>query len=238
MTALLVDDREPPWIAKRLTSYGCTVAIDHLDAGDYSFWPQGITAGIERKTITDLLNSMASKRLVAQVHKMVEQYELPILLRVGQFRRGHTSNLEYHDPKHPEADKEGWVRSGWAWSSFQGIMFDIWLMGVIVWDCPVPGSEPEDIAAIVHSLSKEEHKWIKERERPSVLALSKQYRNNIWALCAFSGIGPDIAKDLLKDRSFADVVKLAADNPTELYGNGFGPKRANKLHEEVVQVYG
>lgn len=230
MTAVLVDDREPAWIAARLNAYGCNAVVSRLDAGDYAFWPHGLSVGIERKTISDLLSSIASKRLVSQAHKMIESYDLAILLREGNIRRSMGGMIEYQHGTN-------WVESGWAWSSYQGIMFDLWLMGFIVWDCI--GDIAQDIATIVHSLSKEEHKWIRERERPPVIAVSAQYRNAVWALCAFDSVGPETAENLLKGRTIADVIRLAADDPKTLTEvDGFGAKRATKLHEEVTRIYG
>jgi ERCC4-type nuclease len=119
------------------------------------------------------------------------------------------------------------------------MMFDLQLMGILIWDCPVLGEAARDIATIIHSLHKEEHKWVRERERPNVLALSSQYRNNIWSLCAFDGIGPKLASLLLAGRSFADVIRAAEVAPLTLTDvEGFGKKRAEKLNEEVTVIYG
>ena len=58
-------------------------------------------------------------------------------------------------------------------------------------------------------------------------------------LCAFDGIGPETAEKLLKHFSFANVISLAASNPKALTEvSGFGMKRAEHFHEEVVATYG
>ena len=235
---VLVDDREPVVISNRIANFGLQVGIAHLDSGDYAMYPHGLSVGIERKTISNLLGSISTKQLVSQAHKLVATYDIPILLREGAWRC-NAEKLEYHDPHHPEHDSEGWVRSGWAWSSVNGMMFDLQLMGIMIWDCPVLGNAANDIATIAHSLHKEEHGWIRERERPNVLSLSKQYRNNVWALCAFDGVGPEIAGRLLAGRSFADVIRAAEVAPLTLTEvEGFGKKRAERLNEEVTMTYG
>ena len=238
--AVIVDDREPQWMADRLKALGLAVAVEHLHAGDYASFPHGLTLGIERSTISDLLGKMSSSRLVDQAWKMVDSYDIPILLREGAWRRGSTQHLEYHDPRHPDADSSsGWVTTGWAWSSFNGMMRDLGLMGILVWDCPVLGGAPEEIATIVGSLAKDEHRWVRERQRPSVLTIDRQYRNDIWALCARDGIGPELAEGLLKYGTYAEIISLAANAPKELtVVPGFGIKRAQKLHEEVTKKYG
>jgi ERCC4-type nuclease len=236
---LLVDDREPAYIASRLTQYGYNVAVGRLHSADVQFFPHGLSVGIERSTISDLLGKMSDRRIVTQAHRLIEDYDLGILLREGSFRRGRSQHLEYHDSRHPLADKDGWVTTGWAWTSWQGMQFDLWLLGLIVWDCPTLGEAASDIAVIVESLSKDEHRWIKERTRPDIKTADAQYRNNVWALSAFNGIGPEVAQSLLRGRSFADVVALAANDPKALTSlKGFGPKRASSLHEEVSRKYG
>ena len=239
VASVLVDDREPPRIAERLAALGLTVSTTRLPHGDYQTFAHGLNVIIERKTISNLLGSMSDRQIVAQAHGMVDEADLAILLREGAFRRSITQQVEYHDPRHPQADQAGWVRTGWAWSSFQGMMFDLALMGILIWDTLDLGHAPEDIAIIVGSLHQDQHRWIRERQRPNVLTADKTYRNVVWALCAFNGIGPDTAHDLLMGRCYADVIAAASDDPDALTKiNGFGKVRAKSLHEEVTTQYG
>ena len=237
MPSVIVDDREPPRIAERLAALGLTVATSRLEAGDYQFFPHGLNVLIERKTISDLLGSLSDRRIVAQAHRMVASANLCILLREGAFRKGPTQMVEYYQPRHPEADGTGWVRTGWAWASFQGMMFDLKLMGLLVWDTYDLGEAANDIAIIVESLHKDEHRWIRERERPDIITADKQYRNAVWALCAFDGIGPKVATALLKGRNFYEVIDTAARQET-VGVDGFGKARAATLQEEVLRYYG
>ena len=181
-SSVIVDDREPPWMVDRLKALGVGVAVEHLDAGDYASFPHGLTVGIERSTMPDLLGKLTSNRIVDQAWKMVDAYNIPILLREGAWRRGVSQHLEYHDPRHPESDGSGWVTTGWAWSSFNGMMRDLGLMGLLVWDCPVLGGAPEEIATIVESLAKDEHNWVRGRKRPTVFTIDRQLRNNVSGL--------------------------------------------------------
>ena len=236
---LLVESREPPIIADQLSRLGLGVGIGRFDAGDIQFWPHGMTAGIERSTISDLLGKLASGRIIAQAHKMVAAYQIPIFMREGPFRKGRSQHLEYHDPRHPDADGEGWVRTGWAWSSFQGMMFDLRLLGLLFWDCYDLGAAAYDIAMIVESLSQEDHRWLRTRTRPPVLTADKPYRNVVWSLSAFEGIGPETASELLQGHTFAEVIRAADEEPTALLTTkGFGKKRADSLHAEVTRRYG
>ena len=243
---IVVDDRQPTWHPGALSDLGLISVVDHMEFGDYSFYPHGLTALIEAKTISDLLGSMASKRLVAQAHGIVANSDIAFLLREGAFQRGIGGGLEYHSPRHPKARKDGWVESGWDWNSFNGIMLDLQMMGIRMLDCPVMGSVPEELARLVISLSKDEHKWIKERTRPEVVTIDKQYRNAVWSLCAFDGIGPEIAEGLLNEYDSISNLMSALNSETwgvkqvantTINGRKFGLKRAEKLREEVMQEW-
>ena len=237
MASVIVDDREPPRIAERLAALGLTVATSRLDAGDYQTFPHGLNVIIERKTISDLLGSLSDRRLVAQAHKIVAAADIPILLREGAFRKGVTQMVEYLQPRHPDADATGWVRTGWAWASYQGMMFDLKLMGILIWDTYDLGSAGDDIAIIVESLHRDEHKWIKERERPSLLTADRQYRDNVWGLCAFPGIGPETAETLIKHYgSFAAAVDAVANSPTDVAAVKHDGRRIGKKINQASEV--
>jgi Holliday junction resolvasome RuvABC DNA-binding subunit len=71
-----------------------------------------------------------------------------------------------------------------------------------------------------------------------VLTLDTQYRNSVWSLCAFDGIGPETAEAMLKVHgSVADVITILVNDPKLLAKDvaGLGPKRAGQLREEVLQ---
>ena len=240
---IFIDDREPPRIADQLAAYGCTVSTGHFESGDYILYPHGLSIGIERKTISNMLGSMSTNQIVTQAHRLIESFDLAIILREGAFRRGSSENLEYHDPKHPDSDATGWIKSGWAWSSWQGMQFDLQLMGLLVWDCPVLGEAARDLAAIAASLQQDSHKWIKERERPNVLALDRQWRDIIWAGCAFQGMGPETVEAVIRQLgSYAIFIDWAANRPDDLAalkvnGRKLGVK-AQGLHKQVTEKYG
>ncbi len=107
---VIVDDRQPEYDVRRLKEYGLAAVQGRLESGDFEIFPHGMAVGIEVKTISELLQSMASKRLVDQLQRMVDTYQLSILLRRGEFRRDPTGKLAYRASTHPEADAEGWVR--------------------------------------------------------------------------------------------------------------------------------
>src|SRR3990167_1371571 len=115
---VIVDSREPKFIAAQLRDFGLTVAEDTLIAGDYCFFPHGLKVGIERKRIDDLLNSLRDNRMVSQAHKMIDGYDAAILLIEGRYDRAINGVVTY------EVNNK-WVESGWSWDSFSGMMLDL-----------------------------------------------------------------------------------------------------------------
>jgi ERCC4-type nuclease len=204
-----------------------------LDAGDFQFFPHGLKVLIERKTVSDLLNSLKSARLVTQAHKLIEQSDAAILLIEGLYSRSKRGYVEYEQGS-------TLVESGWSWDAFTGMMLDLKWMGLYVHEC-YHGEAAREIARIVGSLCAEQHAWIRSRERPSVITVDPQYKNAVWALCSFGGVGPEWADAILKDQgNFAQIVCAGADQLAQVKnrkGQSFGHKRAARLVEEFEQQW-
>ncbi|KKL55171.1 hypothetical protein LCGC14_2258060 [marine sediment metagenome] len=237
---VIVDDREPDHMAGLLQSYGLQPVVSRLKYGDYQAFPHGLTMLIELKSVSDLLGSMRSKRLVAQAHGIAETADLAFIMVRGRYtERGGV--VLYQSPGHPSSDTDGWVRSGWNWDSFQAIKADIMLLGVDFIDCPNENDAAREIVRLVTTLSKDEHKWLKQRTRPEVLTLDTAYKNAVWALAAFDGIGPDTAEAMLKAYgSVAGIIvqgNLLGAKDFALKVEGLGPKRAQRFIEEVTQQW-
>ena len=114
------------------------------------------------------------------------------------------------------------------------MMLDFSLMGLVIHDCPILGEYPTEIARIITALSKDEHKWIQERERPEVTGfLDPQYKNHVWALCAFDGVGPEWAKVFDKEfGSFKEVINASKETLAGVIGpkgRKFGKVKAEKV---------
>lgn len=235
----IVDTREPKWMADQVAAYGIQVVQTALYAGDFCFFPHGLKVGIERKTTGDLMSSLrppsgergGASRMVSQVHKLREFYDCSILLIEGQIRPTPSGLVEYET-------KEGWRESGWGWDSYQSIMLDITFLGIMVHHAPM-NQAPREVARIVGSLCKDEHKWIRSRERPNVMTIDAQYKHPVWALAAFDKVGVDWADTLVKEfGTFAKVIAANMDELSEVKRGGkrFGTKRAaalvNQWHQE------
>ena len=225
---VIVDSREPESISDQLRGFGLTVVKDTLETGDYVFYPHGLKIAIERKRIDDLLHSLRDTRMVNQAHRLIDQFSTAILLVEGRYDRGLNGVVTYE-----YGNK--WIESGWSWDSFTGMMLDLKWLGLIFHQC-MSGDAAREIARIVGSLCKEEHAWIRSRERPAVITIDKQWRNSIWSLCAFDGIGPEWAEAML--RHYGTLQALFNTGIVDLSevinssGKKFGTKRAEKVRKE------
>lgn len=234
---VIVDSREPGFIADQLRSFGLTVVIDTLEAGDFQFFPHGLKVGIERKTTSDLLNSLRDNRMVSQAHKMISTYDVAMLLIEGRYDRSPNGMVTYET-------KTGWQESGWSWDSFTGMMLDLKWMGLLQHQC-MSGGAATEIARLVGSLCKENHSWIRSRERPSILTIDPQWRSVMWSLMAFKGMGNEWSDAMLKQlRSFAEVIGTDVETLAEVYTikdgkkKRYGVKRAARLRKEWDEQWG
>jgi hypothetical protein len=240
---LLADDREPDSAVPRINDYGITAITKRLLSGDYMFVAHGLTILIERKTISNLLQSMATKQLVSQAHALIENSDRAFILREGAFGRSPSGHLMYYSPRDPRADSDNWVTSDWTYDSFSGIMLDLQLMGIDFIDCPVNGDYPRELARVVMSLSKKEHGWIRDRQRPEVLTLDKQYKASVWSLCALEGMGPTWAEALIAEfGTLAHTYQTLAEDAgtiakVKCKGRSFGLKRAKRVQEEMLKQW-
>jgi Fanconi anemia group M protein len=82
---IYVDSREQnPAIANKLSSLDCDVRVKMLDVGDYVLSDAVV---VERKTLSDFLQSIIDGRLFEQLVNMKTNYEKPLLLIEGDLSR-------------------------------------------------------------------------------------------------------------------------------------------------------
>lgn len=211
-----------------------------LEVEGHTYMAEGFAA---HNTISNLLGSMATKQLVSQAHALVENSDRAFILREGAFARSPSGHLMYYSPRDPRADSDNWVTSDWTYDSFSGIMLDLQLMGIDFIDCPVLGDYPRELARIVMALSKKEHGWIRDRQRPEVLSLDKQYKASVWSLCALEGMGPKWAEAFITQLgTLAKTYEVLSFNPEvaakiKCNGRAFGPRRAERVNEEMLKVW-
>jgi hypothetical protein len=132
ITAVMIDSREPEYFQK-LKFGGVPVMVAMLDTGDVqAVTDDGHTLIVERKTLSDFLNTLKDDRLFPQLARMTE-------IRNAQIRAGETVTswpyLIITDPI--TADHNGKVIAdrgvtGWSLASVMGTILSIQELGVFV----------------------------------------------------------------------------------------------------------
>lgn len=197
---VIVSKSEPDEACPKLSSFGLN-AFPGEAGTDYVWYPHGKVFGIERKTVTNLLGSLKDRQLVSQAHRGVTDFDRYFVLIEGETRQGRSGKFEFHSPRHPEADRDGWVESGWLYEAIDGMLLDLNLLGVFIIHCPM-FEYARKISQVVNSTCAETKKFIREQMRPALPATAalggEQYTDALWALCALDGCGPKVAEALLK----------------------------------------
>ena len=234
MPEIIADRREPEYIAFTLRSLGFEVRIAELVSGDYAFSCNGLLVGIERKQISDFLNSFQTGRLSEQVRSLIEEYDLPCLLVEGEWKMELDGRLSFRSGEFGTR----FMRSGFYYQSIESSLVLLQLAGVIVVRWPSHDTARQ-IASLYHLLSKGEHTLLRRRSRPQIVTLEPAYTEAVWCLAAIPGIGPETAQAILEVTgslsSAFDLLSGRSGTLAELKVNGkrIGELRAKKIREFV-----
>jgi Fanconi anemia group M protein len=205
---IIADYREKnSMVISELTSLGIETETRELKVADYLI--NGIA--IERKTVSDFLNSMKNQRLVKQLEEL-QQYESKILIIEGLEEQELYSDSE---------------TTGMHPNSIRGFLLSILLR----YKVPIIFTKNyEDTAKFLSVLSKK-----KERESPinaKKKSLSKKERLQ-FILEGFPGIGPKTAKKLLKKfTTIQNVINADSNELKEILG-----KKTDIVKSIIEQKY-
>ena len=206
---IIADDRESPellFILKRT----CKVEIRRLNPGDYVIWQNGVAVGVERKTFSDLLSSLASGRLEEQLERLRRAYVKTYLLIEGL--------IEWSVVRNPN----------WLCSVLQRIVKE----GTYI----ISSYSQENSSYILRNLEKNSDQ---ERDCPIPVMIQKscsvsQVQHRV--LCALPGIGVRKARMLLE--KFGSVRAIFLAKRSELKDAGIGRKTSKKLMNFLDEKYG
>jgi len=205
--AMQIDSREDTWL-KNWQSQPPAIFADvpivtmQLENGDARIWcADGFILSVERKTPSDFLNSIPNDHIFDQCQRMRLDYDengaLPYLVITGEISRNpQTGQCIIPGSKHGE---------GWNYNAIQGALLSIQETGIPVVFC---GGDAE-YAPTLERLASRNHAMMRINPTKEIIPLSPQER----VLCAFDGIGPDIAAEILKRCA---TLAWALDYPTDL----------------------
>lgn len=188
--AVMIDSREPDWVAKSFT--GVDTAVTMLDYGDtWVACDDGHMLYVERKTPDDLLGSLKDGRLFDQVYRMTKP-------RLNQQLRNETpTNWAYLMITGPLlVGPTGTVHTGnrdtgWQWNSVWGALLTIQEMGCLVTFAP---SDTEYAKTVMMLANRDRNDTIDIM--PARMPIPLDARAHV--LCGLPGIGIERAKEILE----------------------------------------
>jgi ERCC4-type nuclease len=205
--AMQIDTREDTWL-KNWQAQPPAIFQDvpiltvQLENGDARLWcADGTILSVERKTPSDFLNSIPTYHIFDQVARMQAEYidtgVLPYLVITGEIMRNPTTGqCVIAGTRHGE---------GWNYNAIQGALLTIQEAGVPVIFC---GGDAE-YAPTLERLASRNHSQMRINPMKEIIELTPQER----VLCAFDGIGPETASEILKRCS---TLAWALDYLTDL----------------------
>ncbi len=168
-------------VISELISLGVKIGFEHLKVADFIIKD----VAIERKTVSDFLNSMINKRLIKQLEE-IKQYPNYLLIIEGIEER----ELYNDEP------------SGIHGNAIRGFLLDI----LLKYKVPIIYTKDyEDTATFLFLLTKKQGKDMGIRARKKTLDKKETLQ---YILEGFPGIGPKTAKKLLKKyKTIKSIIK-------------------------------
>lgn len=190
ITAVMIDSREPDYF-KNLKFGGVPVMVAMLDTGDVqAVTDDGCTLIVERKTLSDFLNTLKDDRLFPQIARMTE-------IRNAQIASGETVTswpyLIITDSI--TCNHEGKVIAdrgvtGWSFASIMGTILSIQELGVFI--CFANGQlDFEDCILRIGRRSRAPEMRIMPARMPNVLGPKATF------LSGLPGVGIDRVQEIL-----------------------------------------
>ena len=204
---IIVDDRER-LMARILHEKGHEIEVKRLEIGDFVIGD----VCIERKTVSDFVNSIIDRRLFNQIRNMKEMYERQIMVVEGQEDIYSQRNV------HPNA--------------IRGAIASIALDFNISMIRTVDANETADmLISIDRRLSKEGKEIELHKKKPISDEEEQEY-----IISSLPGVGTLLAKNLL--REFKNVKNIFNASEKELMKvEGIGKEKAKKIYEIINKGY-
>ena len=204
---IIVDDRER-MIARILHEKGYEIEVRRLEIGDFVIGD----VCIERKTISDFVNSIIDKRLFNQIRNMKEAYERQILIVEGE------SDIYSQRNVHPNA-----IRGAIA-----SIALDFNISMIRTKDM----NETADMLISIDRRLSSEGKEIELHKKKPISEEEEQ----IYIVSSLPGVGTMLARNLLK--KFKTIKNVFNSNIKELMKvEGIGKEKAKKIYNIINKEY-
>jgi len=209
---VFVDSREQGSVADMLYAQGISVKQGVLKSGDFIISEE---VGIERKTVSDFVNSLIDGRLFEQAKNLKSNFVRPMYIVEGDLKEMFSArNVK------PQA----------IWAAMLSLIVD--------WKIPVLfSSGTEETAALIVAAAKREQQEgkkqisLREEHKPKIIPEMQQF-----LIEGLPGIGPIAARALLKQ--FGSPAKILSAGLSELQDvEGIGPKKAELIKKILESEY-
>lgn len=184
-------------VASELVALGADVEFRHLKVADYLIG----NVAIERKTISDFISSMINRRLLRQLEEL-KQYEKRLLIIEGIDEQELYSDKNEIKGMHP--------------NSIRGML----LYSCLEANCPIILTKDyQDTAKFLFLIARR----MEKTKQAVSLHVKKKARNKKeqiqYILEGFPGIGPAIAKKLLKEfKTIRNIINTPIEKLREVIG--------------------
>ena len=235
---IIVDDRQPDWMAPQLKAHGFSPHVSRLECGDFA-WRSTVwgLVGFEDKTIPDLVNSRTSGRLDSQLRRMQKQYDLSGLFIRGTIAdwiaRAHVidaSSKNSHDVDNPG----GMPNHLKDFTAIDNILLGRQLRGVFIINCQQTKQIYKRLASVYDYLERPKSKDapVLEAHFPYIDAMTDKAEVIYRMLAAVPSIRDkrDIAERLSVSFPLAAILGWGED---EWRAAGFTKKMAGRLASTI-----
>jgi len=220
---ILVDVHEPEKVINSIKENYHFISVQKtaLPVGDIWLQREDDLLIIERKTVSDMLSSIADGRLKAQVHEALQLTSLVVVMVEGFLTQTDDGYAAYNIPSYTTLELS--QRTGWTMVSVQGMLTLLQRMGAVV------RFYERDAGKEVQSINAIMGKDIRVRQRASVTVETAEEA----LLASLPGIGAKKATDIWNRHHhlgsalayLTSLDKMTDDVP------GIGLKTRRKVHD-------
>lgn len=212
---LVIDSREarnhPDFEVSLSSLLPDEVGVDLLDSGDFASLNTPLTLGVERKSFKNITSSLGTGELDEQLSRLVDTYNLPVLLIEGLPNPTIDGKLNIVG--------DGSINYSWLMNN----VFGWYARGVLPLFVKSMASTPQAVAALYVVASKSEHRttFSPRRLLPNLRKLPFPYQ----VLSLFPGLGEVRLKkveEVLGKMSLSKMAELSAERWQEIVGDKVG----------------
>lgn len=219
---MIIDAREPKKIRFDIEEeLGEPIQEEYLKYGDFR-WdsPYGAVA-VERKAVSDLLNSIKTGRIATQLRGLLSEAAIPILLIEGKIGERWNGSVDIGQWK----GSNGWT-SQWNFSAVDHALLAWQMAGIFLAHSPTQSKTGHRIVTLYRWTQRPEHLSLGRRK---VLTI-KEDSPVVTTLSTFPGIGHKRSREIAGDHSIAELSGYTRKELEKLIGKSVGGKVYEHLH--------